>query len=127
MDEVELQRKCVVCYLDQNKNWESEEAVEFIFKFTESIQEPQFQFVIKNRSLFEKIIGAGKFSEKFDNIILKDIAENSYNQESGVLDTSRAREFSGKYLPYNEIEKEMMPKIVMPPNRIPIVPHKEVV
>jgi thioredoxin-related protein len=107
MDDVDLQRKCVICYLDQNKNWESDEAVKFIFKFTESIQEPQFQFVIKNRSLFEKTIGAGKFSEKFDNIILKDIAENSYNQEMGILDTTKAKEFAAKYLPPFEIEKAL--------------------
>jgi len=107
MDEVELQRKCVVCYLDQNKNWESEEAVKFIFKFTESIQEPQFQFIIKNRALFEKTIGAGKFSEKIDNIILKDIAENAYNQEMGILDTITAKEFATKYLPPFEIEKAL--------------------
>lgn len=107
MDDIELQRKCVICYLDQNKNWESDEAVKFIFKFTESIQEPQFQFIIKNRSLFEKIIGAGKFSEKCDNIILKDIAENAYDQELGILDTTKAKEFAAKYLPPFETEKAL--------------------
>jgi thioredoxin-related protein len=107
MDDIELQRKCVICYLDQNKNWGTDEAVKFIFKFTESIQEPQFQFVIKNRSLFEKIIGAGKFSEKFDNIILKDIAENAYNQEMGILDTTKAKEFAAQYLPSFETEKAL--------------------
>ena len=107
MNQIELQKSCVDCYLDNCKNWESEESVKFIFKYTESIQDRQFQFVIKHRIEFEQIIGPGKFAEKIDNIILKDIYQNSYDDELKRLDTTRANEFATKYLPPNEIEKAL--------------------
>ena len=107
MNQIELQKNCVDCYLDKCENWESEESVKFIFKYTESIQDRQFQFAIKHINEFEKIIGPGKFSEKIDNIILKDIYQNSYDDEIKGLDTTRAKEFATKYLPPNEIEKAL--------------------
>ena len=105
MDNVELQRQCVMCYLEENSDWKSEESVKFIFEFVESISEPHFQFLIRNRELFEQKLGAGKVSEKVDNIILRDIAEASFDQKTGVLDTSIIREFAKEYLTDYEISK----------------------
>ncbi len=105
MDNVELQRQCVMCYLEENSDWKSEESVKFIFEFVESITEPHFQFLIRNRELFEQKLGAGKVSEKVDNIILRDIAEASFDQKTGVLDTSIIRGFAKEYLTDYEISK----------------------
>lgn len=105
MDNLELQRQCVMCYLEENQDWKSEESVKFIFEFVESITEPHFQFLIKNRGLFETILGAGKVSEKVDNIILRDIAESSYDPKTGILDTAVIRTFAKKYLTDYEINR----------------------
>jgi thioredoxin-related protein len=105
MDNVELQRQCVMCYLEENPDWKSEESVKFIYEFVESIAEPHFQFLIRNRELFEQKLGAGKVSEKVDNIILRDIAEASFDQKTGVLDTSVIRSFAKQYLTDYEISK----------------------
>jgi len=105
MDNLELQRQCVMCYLEENSDWKSKESIKFIFDFVESDMEPHFQFLVKNRALFEEELGAGKVSEKVDNIILRDIAEVSFDQKSGILDTTIIRSFAKEYLTDYEINR----------------------
>jgi thioredoxin-related protein len=107
MDDVELMKQCVVCYLESEKNWGSEVAMKFILEFINEIKEPHFQYLISNRSAFEKALGAGKVSEKVDNIILKDLAYASYDSETEQLDISKMRSFGLQYLPPVEVEKSV--------------------
>jgi thioredoxin-related protein len=107
MDNIELQRKAVMCYLESNTDWKSKESIKFIYDFVESISEPHFQFLIQNKKLFEDQLGEGKVSEKIDNIILRDIAQASYDEETKKLDTTKARVFAEKYLPRIEINKAL--------------------
>jgi hypothetical protein len=67
--------------------------------------EPHFQYLIKNRSNFEKSLGAGKVSEKVDNIILKDLAYASYDSETERLDMAKMKSFGLQYLPEFEVNK----------------------
>jgi len=107
MDNIELQRKCVSCYLEENSDWKSVESIKFIFEFVEDISQPHFQFLINNKHLFESQIGEGKVSEKIDNIILRDIAQASYDETTTKLDTNAARAYATKYLPQPEINKAL--------------------
>jgi len=107
MANVELQRKCVSCYLEENTDWKSPESIKFIYDFVEDISQPHFQFLINNKPLFETQLGEGKVSEKIDNIILRDIAQASYDESTKQLDTNAARVYAAKYLPVYEINKAL--------------------
>ena len=105
MDDIELMNQSVLCYLESETNWDSEITMKFILEFINEIKEPHFQYLIKNRSSFEKAFGAGKVSEKVDNIILKDLAYTSYDQENQRLDIPKMKSFGQQYLPEIEVNK----------------------
>jgi hypothetical protein len=105
MDDIELMNQSVLCYLELETNWDSEITMKFILEFINEIKEPHFQYLIKNRSSFEKAFGAGKVSEKVDNIILKDLAYTSYDQENQRLDIPKMKSFGQQYLPEIEVNK----------------------
>jgi thioredoxin-related protein len=105
MDDIDLMNQSVLCYLETEKNWGSEISMKFILEFINEIKEPHFQYLIKNRSNFEKSLGAGKVSEKVDNIILKDLAYASYDSETERLDMAKMKSFGLQYLPEFEVNK----------------------
>lgn len=56
-------------YLNTQKEWSSPENIQFIFDFTENTRSRYFNYMIENRTLFEKQLGSGAVFNKVQSII----------------------------------------------------------
>ncbi len=64
-------------YLDTQSDWSSSANIKFIFDFLYSVQSREFDYMIEQKPLFEKIIGAEKVKQTVDILVTKEL-ERAY-------------------------------------------------
>jgi thioredoxin-related protein len=94
-------------YLATQKDWLTSDNMDFILKFTTSIESPTFGYLMKNQVAFNKIKGEKVINEKIEQIAINGVANASFNREKREFDFDKARKAGSKYL-----SQEMSDKII---------------
>ncbi len=105
--ETALMSKAADAYLATQKDWMTGENIEFILKFTTSMESPTFGYLLKNQAAFNKIKGEKVVTEQIEQIATNGLANASFNRAKREFDFAKAREAGSKYL-----SSEMSDKII---------------
>ncbi|MBL7814717.1 MAG: thioredoxin fold domain-containing protein [Saprospiraceae bacterium] len=103
--EEQLGASVAEAYLATQKDWLNKENMDFILKFSKSIQSNTFAYLVKNQAAFEKAIGKGGIETQVYQTAFSNVANMSYNRAKREFDFAKAKEIGSKYLPNELVEK----------------------
>ncbi len=105
--EEELQAKASEAYINTQKDWLTKDNMKFIMTFTTSIEGKLFDYLVKNKTAFEKNTSKVEVENIFINLPVNVVFGNFFNNETKILDSKNSELYLSKHLAKELVEQVM--------------------
>lgn len=92
-------------YFETQTDWTTRENLDLILAASNDIEQPIFQFLLKNKEKFIAEFGESKVKGEIDEVVLNSLSMVSYDHELRKFDLAKAKNYGSAFLPADLVDK----------------------